>query len=737
MFTVVFAEKDTITLFEETKMFFGPLLDKEKIAFCEWDPRAESFDAMVPDLYNIIEYKDHWRALIFCNDDIYKLNPFDFVGYAEPYYSDKKRDWEYYADRRSKRFAAYEKAMENPLLKLTTGLCEKPKFKSVVPSAEVYKALVDGDMPLYAYMLQCQLDGIHPGETAAKLNKYRREELKQFVGSETDALIECVKNADVSGIVKLIPDTEILDFIRFIGNDPQYYDPEYTACLIENTKKAELLSPLYARFMMKDKLPSEIMCLSSRTFDFESEEQDVKWKKRDELSYSRFADYNLYNERLKYLLYDIRSAEHKQFKYDRIKLLCTLLTLAGNETPQGVIQPLRVYRLGIEFDNDIITNVCERYISKLNATQLHLKEIEADLEYSSAAPMDDHTARELFESDMRVDVAIPSEHKKTDLYADYKSLGLSTDCPTDEASYWAGQYRNINKNFVRYLREPKRALKTAAKEDFHRNTKVEDERTLALTENQAENVWYHMVEEERLMIETSTNQIFDTKRFHRELHEADKEIKRGIAQRMTKKKTMIAGGVAIGAYCLGFLPMMFSSLNTWYSFLFSLAVMGAALAIYAIIGMIYLFVMRKKLVNRFLHFNYVMGGICANITTALGQFSKYLTHAHNVMRDASVLKNRESAVSKTKRILRYHDMKIKEQIAALGEVFSKYIDFDNVRILESDPYDYDFTVMRDYQYEMPNIQSNRRITFLQLGNEVNMPVDYIQSVALTREELYD
>ena len=738
MFTVIFAEKDTIKLFEETKMFFGPLLDKEKIAFCEWDPGAESFDAMVPTLYDIIEYKDQWRALIFSNDDIYKLNPFDYVGYAEPYYSEQKRDWDYYKNRRAARFAAYEKALRNPLLKLTTGLCDKPLFKSVISDTADYTALVSGEMPLYAYMLRCQFEELRPSETAARLDKYRREELKRFVVEENiEKLISYVKNADVSGITSLIPDTEILDFIRFIGNDPQYYDPEYTACLVENTKKAELLRPLHARFMMKDKLPSEIICLSSRTFDFEPEEQDVKWKKRDENSYSRFADYNLYNERLKYLLYDIRSEEHKQFKYDQIKLLCLLLTVAGNDVPQGVVQPNRVYRLSMEFDNDIITNVCEKYISKLNATGIRLKELEMNLDFDQKVTLDDFTARELFESDKKIDVKIPSEHTRTDLYAEYKKLGLSTDCPTDEDAYWSVQYRTITKNFVRYLREPKRALKTAAKEDFHRNTTVEDERTLALSENQAENVWYHMVEEERKMVETSTNQIFDTKRFNEELHKADKEIKRGIAQRMTRRKTLIAGGVAVGAYMLGFLPLLFSSLNTWYSFLFSLAVMGGVLAVYAIIGVIYLFVMRKKLVNRFIHFNFVMSGICNSISAALGQFALYLTHAHNVMRDASVLKRRESAVSKTKRILRYHDMKIKEQIVSLGEVFSKYIDFSHVNIIESDPYDYDFTVMREYAYEMPNIEAARRITFLQSGNEINMPVDYVRSVALTREELYD
>ena len=61
MFTVIFADKKTLNLFEETKMFFGPLYNKNEIAFCEWDEDGETFDEMVPGLYDLIEYKKEWR----------------------------------------------------------------------------------------------------------------------------------------------------------------------------------------------------------------------------------------------------------------------------------------------------------------------------------------------------------------------------------------------------------------------------------------------------------------------------------------------------------------------------------------------------------------------------------------------------------------------------------------------------------------------------------------------------
>ena len=90
-------------------------------------------------------------------------------------------------------------------------------------------------------------------------------------------------------------------------------------------------------------------------------------------------------------------------------------------------------------------------------------------------------------------------------------------------------------------------------------------------------------------------------------------------------------------------------------------------------------------------FNYVMSGICRTIMGGLSQFSKYLSSACNVMREFSVLKKRESAVSRIKRILSYHNLKIDEQIKTVSDMFSKYIDFRKITVKECDPYDFDFT----------------------------------------------
>lgn len=738
MFTVVFAEKETIKLFEETKMFFGQMYNSDKIAFCEWDKEAVDLEAMAPGLYDLIEYQNEWRALILYDDGTEQLNPFDFTMYSEPFYSKRLTDWQTLKNRRVQRIAAYDNAVSNPLVKLTTALCGMPNFKSAIADDE-YKALLSGEKPTYAYMLEKQLGVLNCNEIAVRFDRFQRDALKKFVSEDkVDQLIAFVKDADASGIISLISDMDIIEFIRYIGNDPIYYDPEYTECLIESIYKTKLLENIAEDFSMKDKLPSEVICFSPRTFDFEKVEQDIKWKKKDESSSSRFTDFNLYNDKLKFILFDILPKDNKQFKFDQIKLLCLLLILAGNEAPKGLISANHVYRVEINFNDDIVTKLCEKYISKLRATQVRLKEIELQLEYEKVTSVDDNTARTLFESDIEIPVKIiSSENNESSLYAEYNALGLSTDCPEEERIYWARQYREISKRFIRYLREPRRAVKAAITNDFRKNNSIDDDRTLFLTENQVEDVNFHLAEEEQRMVETTTTHLFDTKKFNEELAEADKQVKRAISQRMTKKKTVVTALIAIAAYFIGFLPLIFSNLNTVKSFLFSLSVAGITIGVFAIIGFIYLFVLRHKLVNRFKHFNYVMGGICSGISAALAQFSHYLSHACNVMRDFSVLKNRDSTVTKTKRILVYHNMKVSEQIKNVHEMFSKYVDLNKIGIKESEPYNFDYTVMREYEYEMPSIYLNKRIEYLQKGNEIVIPVDYVDSITLIREELYD
>lgn len=737
MFTVVFADKENIKLFEETKMFFGPLYDSEQLSFCEWDADADSIDTMVPDLYTITEHYDEWRAIVFCDYDIEKPNPFDYTEYSESFYASQTKDWDFFKNRRKARLASYEKSVSNPIVKLTTALTEAPIFNSVL-SNEEYSLLTSGKLQPYVYALKKQFEVLNCSEIAVRLDKYQREDLKKFVAEDKmEPLISCVRNADVSGIINLIPDTEISDFIKFLGNDPIYFDPEYTECLIENTKKNTLLNNLADNFAFKDKLPSEVICISPRTFDFEKIEQDLKWKCKDEISSSKFAEYNLYNEKLKFIVFDILPKDNKQYKFEQIKLMCLLLVVANNDLPYGYVHANNVYRADIDFDTEILTRICENYISKLKSTQILLNDIGIQLERDNDLTVDNATAKRLFESDIHIPVDINIETDENELYAEFDKIGLAGNCPMEESLYWSRQYRTITKKFVRYLREPRRSVKSAVFNGVKCNNTIDDDRTLFLSESQIEDVNFHIAEIEQKMVETTTANLYNTKKFNEQIEEADKIIKHGIAQRMTKRKTFFVGLVAVLTFFIGFLPLIFSNLNKMDSFLFSLSLTGITIGAFLVLGFICLFFLRNKLIKRFKHFNYVMSKIITQINGALSAFSVYLSSVCNLMRDFSVLKKRDSTFLRTKKILFYHDMQIEKQIQNVHDMFSKYVDFEKLRFEESKPYEFDFTVLKEYKYDMPIVHSPKKIEYAQPGNVLTVPVDYITAITLERVELYD
>ena len=132
-----------------------------------------------------------------------------------------------------------------------------------------------------------------------------------------------------------------------------------------------------------------------------------------------------------------------------------------------------------------------------------------------------------------------------------------------------------------------------------------------------------------------------------------------------------------------------------------------------------------------------MQTLCEEIRGGLRVFSRYLSHACNVRREFSVLQYSEDEVPEKLKALRKHEQDIRSQIEEVYRLFSKHLDRKGSGARNVEPYLYDFSQMVDYTYEMPRNNNHRTIRFLQAGNEVTVPVNYVRAITLEREELYD
>ena len=90
------------------------------------------------------------------------------------------------------------------------------------------------------------------------------------------------------------------------------------------------------------------------------------------------------------------------------------------------------------------------------------------------------------------------------------------------------------------------------------------------------------------------------------------------------------------------------------------------------------------------------------------------------------------------RILKKHSYDLERCRQELREVFGAFLP---EKAKPYDPevyYDYDFTRPVDFEYPIPHIDARfRPIEFLQKGNLVEVPVDFVKRLSVRLEELYD
>ena len=738
MLTVVIAEKQFIDLYERLHVFVKPLM-REEIVFCEWNREGSNLMDMLPDIYDIVKHQTQWRAVIVDEDRLSQVNPFDKTQYVDQVkLPRRKAPWEQLRQRQEQRLAAYDAAAKEPLTRLTTGLCGIPAFQYVIEDADVYQALLSGEKPLYAYMLERQLQELNCKETVQRLRQYQYEELGRLIGPESvDALIDAVGRSDAGAILEIVSAEDITSVQRLLGmGDPTYTDPEYNESLVESTYRRDLLKQIWTDFEFKDTLPTDVVCVAPRCFDYDRYIQGVNWTDPDELNYSHFSEFNLFHDKLKYFVFDMVPQDNKKYQTDQLRMVSFLLILAANPVPDGCCAPHRVYRADIAIDSQSVKHVFSEYVSRLNATSLMIREISRSLDQERDIRLDNKTARELFESDINVPVEI-TEFSHADLMADGSKSGLTRTCPKEETSVWADQFKGIKKQFIRYMREPQRALKAAIANEFRPQNRIDDERVHQISENQREDVQYKLLEEEQKMVSIQTPALFDVDGYSEAMNSSATDLGETIRRRLSKSAALLAGGLAIAGYFLGFLPLLLSNLKTAKSLTASIVTIVIGLSVLIAISLGVLFWYRHTTKQKYRQFNRTMDGICYDVEAGLSVFANYLSHACNMMREASVLRTFDSIIDRKQRILAFHGARVEATIQEAAQFFTHFIDSENVEITEADPYDYDFTVLKEYDYPIPYSDISHAIEYMQEGQTAEIGADYIVAIEVDRVEIYD
>ena len=523
-------------------------------------------------------------------------------------------------------------------------------------------------------------------------------------------------------------------------NNAQELDPEFAEYIALSREKETLRSAICGDYIPEISLPAEVICLAKRCYDKEAYDIQNAWVAHQDMQYSRFYDRNLYFDKMRYLVFDILPKNHQNYVLDYIRFLYSLMVLAGNETPLAALSPNRVYVLHCQNDESALRELLGRFEGKLLCTEAKLKAEISKLENAVKPRLSDQDAQQIFCANMNIPVSDTSTFNIDPLYISPEGLGLAVDCPEDEGKRWETGYQTSRKTLQRYLKTPLRALRKTTSE-LHRVKKADLDEAGRLNEFQLEDVETFTAEEELKMVATKTMDLQNVQQHTKAADAQDKAVRSVIERRMPKKWTIILGLLALVCYVIGFVPMFFWNLEAENGTLLSLAFFLAGGVAMAATAFITLFFLRRPLRVAYGEYNHTMKGVVDAVEGSLGDYSRYLTHACNMMRGHSVLnfcRETEDPDNAKIRVLKKHAMDVCRVHMELKEIFSPFLPANAEEVDAENAYHYDFFRPVDYEYPIPFMDEQKKtIDFLQPGNLVEVPVDFIKYLSIRREELYD
>ena len=590
----------------------------------------------------------------------------------------------------------------------------------------------------------CNEDGLHL-KNPFEVVSYRKPEWPR--GMDQQDYLELVRQSKFAAFEQAArqPLTRLMTWLCqsptvSMERSPAYEDPEFAEYVAEFRRKQELRQAIRAGEEPEFTLPSEILCLAKRCYREAEYDIQTSWALHQDHLYSRFYDWNLYFDKMRYLVFDILPKNHRNYTFDYIRFLYALMLLAEHEVPKGSLNPNRVYALSCENDEEALKRLLGRFDSKLAATQDSLNGKIRELQRKEKPRLSDQDAQMIFCSNVTVPVTTAGDFDTGTLYVSPKGLGLSTDCPRDEDNAWDTGYQKSRRALAKYMKYPRRALKKTATELRRLNTADLDEAG-RLNAFQLEDVADHTAEEELKMVATRTCDLYDTERYTKDMEAQSKRIHSVIETRMTRAGTVALGSVILGCYLVGFLPMLLTNTATVKGVTFSLYFLLSGLALMAAVGLVTLFFLRRPLRAGYSDYNGIMKGVVDDVDGSLLQYSLYLSHACNMMRGYSVLNFRQEHENPEEvklRVLKKHLCDLQRTREELREVFGPFLP---ETVEEGEPQDgfaYDFSRPVDFAYPIPYSPDGRgQIEFLQVGNTVEVPVDFVRRMSIRREDLYD
>lgn len=519
-------------------------------------------------------------------------------------------------------------------------------------------------------------------------------------------------------------------------------DAAYIRYLHEINKKQELRRQIWSDELVFTTKPAQMLCVAKRTCAHSEREYELAWEAHNELEYSRFYDRNMYFDKMRYLVFDILPRTQRNYASDYMRFLYTTMVLAASEIPNGTLAANRVYSIQSESNDEVLQRLMHTYDTKLAITQEYLQERIRFLAGQKPGKLSDREVSQIFMPLSTVAVVQDTDRDLQELYVSSKEIGLSNGCPNEESVVWEAGYKRSKVELNRIMKQSRRSVNRSAKEIRGQNAYDLDKVNL-LNENHKEDIREHISREELEMLSMDLPDLYNDEDYLKEMEKQDVAVRQKCRQRMTRSNTVVLGLLALLAYALGFITIFFRNASSnAFNFTTSLIITMSALALFALIMLVVLIFLRGGLTKLFRKYNRSMHDVCNRIYSSGTDYAVYFHHVANVRRGFAVLNahanKRDPNVDK-EILYKKHILDIEATRAQLQDLYGQYL-VDPVALDLSNlaAYDMNFDRPVSYSYPVPYAESDRRnIPFLQSGATVQVPVDFVKSILIRREELYD
>ncbi len=679
MFTVVICDKKIIDDCKTKYNAFLSSFSSEEVVFLSWNKEGTNIDMAVPQLRETIADKRDWRVLI--------LNTFGIANIA-----------------------------------LTECVNGNP-FDLYSMHDQIEKKLEDLktiDDVINYYNNAKQIIHEVSNEPLVRLTNWLMRPYVNFFGVEEE-----------------LADNEIREELKDKEDDPTRLAVSANSFRVQYGSQITQEIIAQNNDCLFENLPKNVTVLSERAVY--CEEIGIWHSEIHKDEYLNFVENNLYPHNVRFLLFDVEY-NHEKIRISKNNLpFCTLINiLATNEYPNDAIKPYKVYKVDIKLKEDVLLKKCDDFVSDLLSAKNSIESLEKQELNKKATHLKRNDFETLFEKDETIVCEIDKEYGEDGLYCEHDRIGLSQDCPESEEEYWNEQSDSIHKEFIKYMRQPQRAVKTKVKDNFYVKKDYYDERIADFTEYQCEDVEYKLISVEEQLSEIDPQDILDFDDYSKKMDEADNEIRARIDQRMNKRPTIIFSLILILLFSFGVSVYPLNAFIDGEDVRSYISLALVAIIIFVVVLFVTLLVFKYLLIRLFKKFNKTISNIVSAIYDSLILASRYLSKNASIMRLNGIINYFGKKATNLLFILSKHKKDLDE---VLSEIYSEYDHYlsplDKIKVKgDKDPFGYDYTKKIKYHYEMKMIMGTSTISYLQEDNHVEIPSEFVDKVTLQMEEMY-